>query len=276
MLFYEPIHTHWGQWFQVEHVLYQDSYQCIFENPSLGKVHVIDNVVQSTEKDEFIYQEMLAHVPLVAHGNARSVLIIGGGDGGVLREVLKHPSLESAHLVEIDPNVVTFSKQFLPHLSQGSFDHPKAHIHIEDGALFVKTCPNTFDVILVDSSDPIGPCAVLFTAEFYADCKKLLNPGGVLVNMSDVPFLQPDTLKLTHANLQESFQDVTYYVAAVPTYVGGFMAMGFATDDAALKESPLSTLEVRSRAIEGSMQYYNSKIHQASFALPTYISVSLQ
>lgn len=207
-IFLEQIHHDWGQWFKVENVLYQEKSpyfdQLIFESPSLGKVHVIDGIVQSTEKDEFIYQEMLTHVPLIAHGHAKQVLIIGGGDGGILREVLKHPAVESVHLCTIDPTEIAFSKTHLPHLSKGSFDHPKAKICILDGAVYVKECKNTYDVILIDSSDPVGPCAPLFTEEFYSDCRNLLNEGGLLVNMADVPFFQMDTLTLVNQNLKKS------------------------------------------------------------------------
>lgn len=278
-MFLEQLHQDWGQWFKVEEVLYQEKTpicdQLIFENPTFGKVHVIDGIVQSTEADEYVYQEMLSHVPLLAHGHAKTVLIIGGGDGGILRETLKHPLIEKVDLCTIDPVEIEFSKTHLAHLSQGAFDHPKAHIFIDDGAHFVKACESTYDIIIIDSSDPIGPSAALFTDEFYSDCKSLLNKGGILVNMAGVPFLQTQVMQMIHSRLKPLFKDVTFFLASTPTYVGGFMALGFATNNTKLRKIPIRILEDRFKELQGPLHYYNPRIHQAAFALPTYVENAL-
>ncbi|HAE04091.1 MAG TPA: polyamine aminopropyltransferase, partial [Rhodospirillaceae bacterium] len=191
--------------------------------------------------DEFVYHEMMAHVPILAHGAARAVLIIGGGDGGMAREVLKH-SNTLVTMVEIDGAVVDFCQEHLPNHSAGAFDNPRLDLIIADGAQFVKETERRFDVILVDSTDPIGPGAVLFTAEFYADCKRCLTPGGVVVTQNGVPFVQPEEVTNSYRRLGESFTDVHFYRAAVPTYQGGDMAFGWASDNAQLRQVAVSEL----------------------------------
>ena len=171
--------------FKIETILWEgkSSYQdvLIFENKEFGKVMALDGAVQFTTKDEFIYHEMIAHVPLFAHGNVQDVLIIGGGDGGVAREVLKHPNIRSVTLVEIDSFVIDLTKKHVPEIPQGVFEHPKLHLIIDDGVNFVKNSKETYDVIITDSNDPIGPSQVLFTETFYSYCKKLLRNKGILV-----------------------------------------------------------------------------------------------
>lgn len=243
----------------------------IFETPGFGRVLVLDGVVQTTERDEFVYHEMLTHVPLIAHGNAKRVLIIGGGDGGVLREVMRHP-VESAVMVEIDGSVVDSCRKFMPSLSDGAFDDPRAQVLIDDGIKYVSTASEAFDVIIVDSTDPIGPGEVLFTDEFYGHCGRLLGPKGVLVTQGGVPFFQGSELTNSHHRLKPHFADVSFYVIAVPTYVGGFMALGWATNDGTLRQLTVSNLIERYSEIGLGTRYYAPAVHVAAFALPPYVS----
>jgi spermidine synthase len=244
----------------------------IFKNPIFGHMMMLDGVTQTTEADEFIYHEMLAHVPILAHGDAKKVLIIGGGDGGMLREVLRHTSVELCTMVEIDLSVVELSKQYLPNHSAGAFDDPRTHLVFDDGAAFVKNPPHTYDVMIVDSTDPIGPGEVLFQDTFYANARRCLNPGGILVTQNGVPFMQPDELKNTVTHLKHLFADASCYLATIPTYVGGPMAMGWATDNAELRHIDLDVLDARFKSAEIKTRYYAPAVHKAAFALPGYVS----
>lgn len=244
----------------------------IFKNPTFGRMMMLDGVTQTTEADEFIYHEMLAHVPILAHGDAKKVLIIGGGDGGMLREVLRHTSVELCTMVEIDPSVVELSKQYLPNHSAGAFDDPRAHLVFDDGAAFVKNPPHTYDVMIVDSTDPIGPGEVLFQDTFYANTRRCLNPGGILVTQNGVPFMQPDELKNTVTHLKHLFADASCYLATIPTYVGGPMAMGWATDNAELRFIDIDVLDARFKNTGIKTRYYSPAVHKAAFALPGYVS----
>ena len=276
----EGLYNSWRQTFRIDEKLYEDRTEeqdlVIFNNEIFGKVLALDGVIQTTEKDEFIYHEMMTHVPLLAHGHAKIVLIIGGGDGGILREVLRHKTVEKVVLVEIDSSVIVFSKQHLPTLSQGAFDDPRAQILIQDGCQFVKNTQETFDVIICDSTDPIGPGAVLFTSEFYGDCHELLAEGGIFVNQNGVPFMQVDELVSTYKNRKTYFKDVGFYLGVIPTYVGGFMTFGWASDTFENREISLAELEERLKNVEGELKYYTPAIHKASFALPKFIEDSLQ
>ena len=244
----------------------------IFKNPIFGRMMMLDGVTQTTEADEFIYHEMLAHVPILAHGDAKKVLIIGGGDGGMLREVLRHTSVELCTMVEIDPSVVELSKQYLPNHSAGAFDDLRTHLVFDDGAAFVKNPPHTYDIMIVDSTDPIGPGEVLFQDTFYANARRCLNSGGILVTQNGVPFMQPDEFKNTVTHLKHLFADASCYLATIPTYVGGPMAMGWATDNAELRHIDLDELDARFKSAEIKTRYYAPAVHKAAFALPGYVS----
>ncbi len=270
----ETLHDPWRQSFRVSEVLYEQKtdYQhlIIFQNPYYGRVLALDGDIQTTERDEFVYSEMMTHTPLLAHGNAKNVLIIGAGDGCILREVLRHNTVEKAVLVEIDSCVVNLSKQFLPMFSQGAFEDPRAEVIIQDGCQYVKNAPQKFDVIICDSSDPFGPSAVLFTEEFYRDCHDLLTEGGIFVNQNGVPFMQASELPLTYNNRKASFKNVGFYLAAVPTYVGGFMTVGWASDSD-YRNVTQAELESRLQNVQGDLKYYTPAVHKASFALPKFI-----
>ena len=271
--FSETLYLEWTQSFEVSQLVHTEKSDywdlVIFENPFFGRVLAIDGIIQTTEKDEAIYHEMMAHIPLLAHGDAKSVLIIGGGDGGTLREVLRHRGVEKVVLVEIDRRVMDLCKEFMPNLSNGAFDNAKARIVIQDAAQFVKETADFYDVIICDSCDPVGPGQVLFTAEFYGDCKARLNPGGIFVNQNGVPFIQKDEMSLTYENRKPHFKYITFYAAPVPTYTGGFMAFGWASDhNYQISEE---TLAERLLKIEGKMKYYTPALHNAAFVLPQYM-----
>ena len=272
---YETLHAGFGQYFTVDNVLYREKTEhqdlMIFENAELGRVMALDGVVQTTERDEFIYHEMLAHVPLLAHGAAANVLIIGGGDGAMLREVVRHKNIKKITMVEIDAGVVTFCKQYLPNHNQGAYDDPRFNLVIDDGVHFVQHTDEKFDVIISDCTDPIGPGESLFTSDFYAGCRRCLHENGIFVAQNGVCFLQQDEAVNSHRKLSHYFTDVSFYQAAVPTYYGGIMTFAWASDNPALRQQDIATITARFAASHLRCRYYNPAIHTASFALPQYL-----
>jgi len=273
--FEEKLYPHVRQSFAVAKILHRahSDHQdvVVFETPVYGRVLALDGVVQVTERDEYVYHEMMSHVPILAHGRARRVLVVGGGDGGILRETLRHKSVEQATLVEIDRSVVDMCRKWMPSVSDRAFDSKRARIVIADGAKFVAQTPERFDVVIVDSTDPIGPGEVLFTEAFYKGCKRCLNPGGILVNQNGVPFLQPQEIPLTARRRRKAFAHAGFYMAAVPSYYGGLMALGFASDNAKAAQVPLATLAKRFAAAKLKTRYYTPELHRASFALPAFV-----
>jgi spermidine synthase len=244
----------------------------IFDNGEFGRVMMLDGVIQLATKDEFVYHEMMSHVPLFAHGRARKALIIGGGDGGVLREALKHPELESVTLCEIDQSVIDLCREHFPEVSAGAYDDARTRIVIADGTKLVAETDERFDVIMVDSTDPIGPGAVLFTREFYADCRRSLADGGVLVTQNGLPFLQGPELKQSVGYFRELFDDAFAYLSTTPTYVGGPMSFGWATDDTDLRHLRHDAIKRRyAEAGAFPTRCWRPDVHVAAFALPTYI-----
>ncbi len=262
--------------YAAERVLYetQTAHQhlVLFENPFFGKMLMLDGATQISSRDEFIYQEMMSHVPLFAHGRAREVLIVGGGDCGIAEEALKHKSVRRLTQVEIDASVIEFAKRHFPEFTGPVLADKRFECVIGDGMAYVKETKRRFDVIIVDSTDPAGPGAVLFTRDFYARCKRCLNKGGVLVTQNGVPFLQADELKTTMEHFRTLFADFTCFLAAVPTYVGGHMAMGFASDDKRLRRAPARTIAARyRRAGHFPTRYWTPELHVGAFALPRFI-----
>ncbi len=231
----------------------------------------LDGVVQTTERDEFIYHEMMTHVPLLAHGAPKDVLIIGGGDGAMLREVNRHQNIEKITMVEIDAGVVTFCKQYLPNHSQSAYDDPRFTLVIDDGVNFVSQTSEKFDVIISDCTDPIGPGESLFTSDFYQGCHRCLNPNGIFVAQNGVCFLQQDEAVNSHRKLGHYFADVSFYQAAVPTYYGGIMTFAWASDNPELRQPDAATIASRFAAAGLTCRYYNPAIHTGSFALPQYL-----
>ena len=275
----ETLYPDWGQRFRVTRELarvrsdFQDI--VVFQSSSHGRVMLLDGVVQITEADEFVYQEMIVHVPLLAHGAARRVLIIGAGDGGVLRRVLQHRTVERAVMVEIDGEVIRLSKEFLPAIGRDAWTDARANVIVGDGIDYVRRAADAaFDAIIVDSTDPIGVGEVLFTDEFYANSARILAPGGLIVNQCGVPAMQPDELRETSLRRAKFFPHVGAYVAAVPTYVGGFMTLGFAAKQAGLDRVPVDVIAARAAAagILGMTNYWTPGVHAAAFQLPPYIA----
>jgi spermidine synthase len=245
----------------------------LFENGQFGKMLMLDGATQVTTRDEFIYHEMMAHVPLFAHGKAKEVLIVGGGDCGIAEEALKHKSIRRLTQVEIDASVIAFAKEHFPEFTRPVFRDKRFESVIDDGMRFVAGTDRRFDVIIVDSTDPQGPGAVLFTREFYAACKRCLAPGGVMVTQNGVPFLQPDELISSVGHFKALFADAACYVAAIPTYVGGHMAMGWAAKDRKLRRHSARTIAARyQKAGRFRTRYWTPEVQVAAFALPRFIA----
>ncbi len=263
--------------FEAERVLYEmrteHQHLVLFENKHFGKMLMLDGATQVTTRDEFIYHEMMTHVPIFAHGKAREVLIIGGGDCGIAEEVLKHTSIKRLTQVEIDASVIEFSKEHFPEFTAPVFGDRRFESVIADGMKYVAETERRFDVIIVDSTDPQGPGAVLFTYDFYAACKRCVAPGGVMVTQNGVPFFQADELVSSIGHFNRLFADAACYVAAIPTYVGGHMAIGWAADDTTLRPQSVEAITERYRAAGAfPTKYWTPDVHKAAFALPRFIA----
>ncbi len=272
----ETLHADFRFKMKVDRVLFEgrseNQHVAVVENGTFGRTLYLDGVLQTSERDEFIYHEMLTHVPILAHGEVHDVLIIGGGDGGMLEEVLKHKGVEKVTQVEIDAGVIDFSRQYLSSICKDAYDDPRLDLVIADGVDFVASCQERYDVAIVDSTDPIGPGEVLFTDTFYGKAKTCLAPGGILVTQNGVPFLQSDELVNTLRAFRALFADAACYLATVPTYAGGPMAFGWGSDDPAKRQVSLEDLGQRFRTAGLATRYYNPAVHLAAFALPTYIA----
>jgi spermidine synthase len=263
--------------YEVERVLYElqteHQHLVLFEHPFFGKMLMLDGATQVTTRDEFVYHEMMTHVPIFAHGNAREVLIVGGGDCGIAEEVLKHKSVKRLTQVEIDASVVEFSKEHFPEFTKPVLADNRFDLVIDDGMNYVAETDRRFDVIIVDSTDPQGPGKVLFSSKFYAACKRCMAKGAVLVTQNGVPIFQAGELTEGIAKFRRLFANGTCYVAAIPTYVGGHMAMGFATDNAKLRRVSVKTIADRYRkAGSFTTKYWTPEVHVAAFALPRFIA----
>jgi len=278
----ETLYEGWGQRFEVKDLLARERSEfqdiVVFQSVSHGRVLVLDGCIQITEADEFVYQEMLAHVPILAHGAARHVLIIGAGDGGILRQVLRHRDVVQATMIEIDEAVIRLTRQHMPGIAGNAWDDPRANVIVGDGIDFIRTAASrSFDIIIVDSTDPAGVGETLFTEAFYMDCARVLTPAGIIVNQAGVPFMQADELTETSARRSRAFELVTAYVAAVPTYVGGLMALGFASNNRAAVEQSAAVIRARANNADllDAMSYWTPEVQVASFHLPPYIAKCL-
>lgn len=279
--FQERLHTHHGrkgyaQRFEVKRYLARATSRfqaiAIFETDHFGRVLALDGAIQATEADEFSYHEMLAHVPILAHGKVRDVLIVGGGDGGVLREVLRHRGVRSAVMVEIDGRVIELCARHMPSLNGGAFKDSRARVLVADGIAYAAQAASaSFDLVIVDSTDPVGPGEGLFGDAFYKDCKRILKPRGLVVTQSGVPFFQSGEIKASARRLKRRFADVAFYGAVVPSYVGGWMALGWASDHAGHRAVSPATLGRRFKAAKLKTRYYTPAVHAAAFALPAFI-----
>ncbi|AYN24837.1 polyamine aminopropyltransferase [Buchnera aphidicola] len=274
-IWHEKLHRHIGQYFSIDKILYQKKNKyhdiVIFQNSIMGRIMVIDDVLQTTEKDEFIYHEMLTHVPIFYHGFIKKVLIVGGGDGGILREICRHNSIENITMVEIDINVIELCKKFFPRHSNNAYKDPRLKIVIDNGLNFIKTTKEKFDLIISDSTDPIGCGNDLFLSEFYLHCKNHLFENGIFVGQNGIFFLQKNNINQSYKKLKKYFNDVSFYQATIPSYYGGAMMFSWGTDNMDLRKINATNLEQRIKNTQLSFNYYNSKIHISSFYLPEYI-----
>ncbi len=246
----------------------------IFDSKEFGRFLTLDGFMMLTEKDEFIYHEMIVHVPMSVHPCAKKVLVIGAGDGGVLREIIKYDCVEQIDLCEIDEMVVDVCKEFLP-LTACGFDDSRVKLHFQDGLKFIRRCENEYDLIIVDSTDPFGPGEGLFTKEFYGNCFKALKEDGIMVNQHESPFYEEDAVAMqrAHKRIVESFSISRVYQAHIPTYPSGHWLFGFASK----KYHPTEDLDAaRWKALGLSTRYYNPNLHRGAFALPNYVEELLK
>ena len=263
--------------YEVERVIYElqteHQHLVLFEHPFFGKMLMLDGATQVTSADEFVYHEMMAHVPILAHGRAKEVLIVGGGDCGVAEEVLKHKSVKRLTQVEIDASVVEFAREHFPEFTQPVLGNARFDLVIDDGMKYVARTDRRFDVIIVDSTDPIGPGKVLFSQKFYAACRRCMTNGAVLVAQRGVPIFQSGELTAGTLKFRKLFADGYCYVAAIPTYVGGHMAIGWATDNVKLRHASVRTIAARyDKAGRFPTKYWTPEVHVAAFALPRFIA----
>jgi len=245
---------------------YQDV--LVFESSDHGTVLVLDNVIQCTERDEFSYQEMITHLAMNSHPNPEKVLVIGGGDGGVLREVVKHASVKEATLCDIDEAVIRVSKKYLPGMAIG-FQHPNAHTHVGDGFEFLKNRQNEFDVIITDSSDPEGPAESLFQKPYFELLKSALREGGVITTQAENQWLHLDLIADLKKSCKEVFPVAEYAYTTIPTYPSGQIGFMVCSKDATRNvREPLRTWSAEEE--QKLCRYYNQDIHRASFVLPNF------
>lgn len=245
---------------RVEKTPFQDLVVVVTEQ--FGKMLLLDGMVMTTEKDEFVYHEMISMVALHAHPNPRKVLIIGGGDGGALREVVRHPKVEKGVLVEIDDRVIQSSRDFFPDLAC-AFENPKSEVIVDDGIKYIKDHKDEFDVILVDSTEPVGPAVVLFSPEFYQSCFDALKEDGMLVAQSESPFINANVIQTVYGGISKTFPITDLYLASIPTYPSGLWSFTIGSK----KYNPQ---EVQTQS-DLECKYYNTTMHQAAFKLPSFV-----
>ena len=239
-----------------------------FETDSkLGRVLTLDDLMMTTEGDEYHYHEMISHIPMMQHPCPKSVLVIGGGDGGTIREVMKHKTVERAVLCEIDGLVIDACKKYLPTIAC-ELDNPKVEILVQDAIEYIKDKKDEFDIILIDSTDPMGPGEGLFTEEFYTNVKNALKKGGIMVAQSESPFTNKEEIKKMYDLLKKVFPTVSTYTSNIPTYPGGYWAWAFCSVDV----KPLEYYnDERANEIIPTCKIYNKEYHNARFALPNYL-----
>lgn len=236
----------------------------MLETDEWGNMLTLDGMVMTTERDEFVYHEMVAHVPLFTHPNPENVLIVGGGDGGVIREVLKHDKVKKATLVDIDGKVIEYSKKFLPSIA-GKMDDPRADVRVGDGFMHIAESENTYDVIMVDSTEPVGPAVNLFTKGFYAGIAKALKEDGLFVAQTDNPWFKADLISQVYKDVKEIFPVTQLYTANIPTYPSGLWTFTMGSK----VHHPRQVEKERLQSIE--TKYYTPELHHAAFVLPKFV-----
>ncbi len=264
----EILHSAWRARFEVSNLVYEEKSEfqdiVVFDNTNYDRILMIDNIVQLSTRDEFIYHEMMSHVALFSVENPASVLIIGGGDGGIMREALRHKSVTDVTLCELDETVINISKEYLPSVAGGAFEDPRAKVEIRDGAKFMAETSKRFDAILVDSTDPIGPGEVLFSESFYANCARCLKPGGVLVTQQGAPIFQGDELHNSLRKLRPNFAFTSFFLLSPASYFGGNFALGFSSNVVKTKGPVRKDPSIETK-------YYSPEIHASAFVIPNYI-----
>ncbi len=246
----------------------------IFESLEFGRFLTLDGLMMVTEKDEFIYHDMIVHVPMAVNPNIKNVLVIGAGDGGTIRELTRYSSIENIDMVEIDEEVVQVCKEYLPQLAC-KLDDSRVHIYFEDGLKYVRSREKIYDLIIVDSTDPFGPGEGLFTKEFYGNCFKALKEDGILVNQHESPFYSEDakSMRRAHQRIKQYFPICKVYQAHIPTYPSGHWIFGFASK----KYDPVGDLNAQAwNQLDMKTKYYNTEIHKGSFAIPNYVKEVLE
>ncbi len=243
----------------------------VLDTPEFGKMLVLDGLIQTTEKDEFIYHEMLSHPAMLIHKKPERVLVIGGGDGGTVREVLKHETVKEVHLCEIDEEVILVSEKYFPSIA-GKLKDPKVKIFIEDGNRFLEEKKEYYDVIIMDSSDPVGASEVLFSEDFYKKVKQSLKKDGIMVAQTESPVLQENYFKKAYSQITKVFKHVKVYLAYVPTYPSGMWSFTIASDYVDLDSVSISKNRINSL----DTKYFCDKILDCLFALPKFVQDMLK
>ncbi len=253
----------------------QSEYQRIdvFESPEFGRFLTLDGLMMLTEKDEFIYHEMITHVAMASNPDIKNILVIGAGDGGTVRELTRYDSIENIDMVEIDERVVEVSKEFLP-VTACKLDDPRVHIFYDDGLRFVRRKEDLYDLIIVDSTDPFGPGEGLFTSEFYGNCFSALTENGILVNQHESPYYAEDAkaMQRAHRRIKEFFNICRVYQVHIPTYPSGHWLFGFASKNI----DPLNADAEKWNALGIKTKYYNTELHKGCFAIPNYVKELLK
>ncbi len=238
----------------------------VIETAQFGTMLVLDGMVMTTDKDEFVYHEMISHIPMITHPNPKKVAVVGGGDGGAIREIIKHPSVEEAHLIEIDGQVIEYSKRYLPQIAAGLAD-PKVSVFVADGIQHIKDNKNTYDVILVDSTEPVGPAVGLFSKDFYQDIYNALKEDGLFAAQTESPFFNQDLIKDTNQAISELFPITRLYLASIPTYPSGLWSFTIGSKKYRPEDADLARAEVISK----QTKYYNQDVHRSAFMLPNFV-----
>jgi spermidine synthase len=241
---------------------YQDL--AIVESDRFGRMLLLDGIVQTTIADEYVYHEMISHIPLFTHPNPEKVLVVGGGDGGAIREVLKHPSVKKAVLCEIDRCVVEECMKFLPEISC-ELENPRCEVFIGDGIKYVHEHTNEFDVIIVDSTDPFGAAEGLFGGSFYKEISECLTKDGIFVAQTETPFYLPEVVEKVFSDAKEVFPVTKLFMAAIPTYPGGYWSFTIGSKMYDPEEASVPD------ELGFDTRYYTKKLHKACFALPKYV-----
>ena len=246
----------------------------VYDSYELGRFFTLDGIMMANEKDEFIYHEMIIHTPMSINPKIKHVLVIGGGDGGSVRELSKYPTIETIDMVEIDEDVVRACQKYFPITTTG-FSDPRVNLMFDDGLKYVKETKKTYDLIIVDSTDPIGPGEGLFTQEFYMNCHRVLSEDGILINQHESPYFEKEKIEMkrAHQKIKSLFKIASVYQAFIPTYPSGHWLFGFASKryDPILdfKDTFIHQFGVKTK-------YYNKEIHTGSFALPNYVKDELE